>query len=94
MAIIKYTLNSGTTPSYISDGGYFVHPTDRTYVGVGSGGGTELSKTELKTYAKTLPDVWYLGFDSSGLNVTTSRAYTDAELESLVDEWCSNRGIS
>ena len=39
MAIIKYQLDSGRTPSYITDGGYYGVGSE--YVGIGSGGGTE-----------------------------------------------------
>ncbi len=54
MAIIKYTLVNGQTPSGISSGGVWQHPNDNTYIGIGSGIGTELSVNELKTYVKAL----------------------------------------
>ena len=36
MAIIKYTLVNGQTPSGITDRGYWQHPTDETFIGIGS----------------------------------------------------------
>ena len=38
MAIIRYTLDSGSVPSYISDGGYFGNPANNDLIGIGSGG--------------------------------------------------------
>ena len=49
MAIIQYSLDSGRIPSYISDGGYFWNTSDNTLIGIGSGGGTTLSKADLTT---------------------------------------------
>ena len=54
MAIIKYTLVNGQTPSGITDRGYWQHPTDETFIGIGSGVGTEISKDDLKTYVNQL----------------------------------------
>ena len=52
MAIIKYNLVNRQKPSYITDGGYFHDPRDDTFIGIGSGGGTELTKAELVTRAQ------------------------------------------
>ena len=51
MAIIKYSYVNGIKPEGITSAGYWYHPVDRTYIGIGSGVGTELSVDELKTYA-------------------------------------------
>ena len=53
MAIIKYSLVNRLKPSYITDGGYFYDSRDDTYIGIGSGGGTELTKAELVTRMQT-----------------------------------------
>ena len=52
MAIIKYTHVDGKKPSGLTSAGYWRHPVDKTYIGGGSGVGTELSVDELKTYVK------------------------------------------
>jgi hypothetical protein len=97
MAIIKYTLDSNFTPAYISDGGYWKHTNDRTYIGIGSGGGTELTVAQLKAYAKGVRDVTpnmrYVEWESDGLSTSVNRAYTDAEMETHVDDWCTAKGI-
>tara|TARA_R100000781_G_scaffold1639_1_gene2795 strand:- start:161 stop:502 length:342 start_codon:yes stop_codon:yes gene_type:complete len=55
MAIIRYTLDSGSVPSYISDGGHFMNPADNTLIGIGSGGGTTIaSKSDLITYVLSI----------------------------------------
>ena len=48
MAIIKYQLVDGTIPPELDDGGYF--PVGDYFIGIGSGVGTELSKSELLDY--------------------------------------------
>ena len=35
MAIIKYTLDNGNTPDYITNGGMFYNRSDSTYIGIG-----------------------------------------------------------
>ena len=89
MAIIKYQLDSGRTPAYISDGGYFVIGND--HIGIGSGGGTELSKSELLSYV--------LAGHASTPQVkepfaVTSPTMTNAEVTTQVNDWCTARGIS
>jgi hypothetical protein len=92
MAVIRYPLVDRTTPSYITDGGYFLNDSDGTRIGIGSGGGTELSKSELITYVLALhgsvPFVKNLG------HVETRGDMTDAEVTTMVNTWCSDRGIS
>ena len=91
MAIIKYTLVNSTTPSYITDGGYYYKSSDDTYIGIGSGGGTEISKAELVARYQSLGGSWHEPKAPTPLN---DRAMTDAELETAVNNWCSARGIS
>ena len=102
MAIVKYTFKNGQFPSGITDHGYFKHPGDKTLIGVGNAGGTdsayktELTKEQLRAYVKTLPNLRFIEMSdySNPSTITTNRAYTDAELETLADDWCTNKGIS
>ena len=90
MAIIKYQLDSGRTPSYITDGGYYSVGND--IIGIGSGGGTELTKSQLLS--------WVLSAHGNsplekhppaiGSYVTMS----DSEVTTMVNDWCTERGIS
>lgn len=92
MAVIKYTLDSGSVPSYISDGGYFPNPADNTLIGIGSGGGTTIaSKSDLNTYVLSLhASIPYGKYDNAG-NVSDM---TDSEVTTWVNNWCRARGIS
>ena len=103
MAIVRYTLVNGQKPAGMTDHGYFHHPSDDTWIGVGdasgtdSGSKTELSIDELKTYVKTLSNMLHVTqSDPKGDASTISavRNYTDAEFDTIVDNWCSARGIS
>ena len=97
MAIIKYTLVNGQTPSGITDRGYWHNPTDETFIGIGSGVGTEISKADLKTYVKSLKSIVamrHIEYDGSTPVELVNREPTDAEIESQIDAWCSARGIS
>ena len=92
MAIIKYQIENRRCPSYITDGGYFHVGND--LIGIGSGGGTVLSKSELLAYVmadhnssahqKTVVD--------SGIPQFVDMS--DSEVTSEVNEWCTARGIS
>ena len=97
MAIIKYSLVNGRTPSGLSSRGDWRNPVEDTFIGVGSGLGTELSIAELKTYVKALRSVtnmMHMEYDGDTGVATVSRPYTDAEIESSVDAWCTAKGIS
>ena len=93
MAVIKYTLDSSTTPAYITDGGYFRNPSDDTLIGIGSGGGTELTKAEVITRQKTLSNK-YMEFNDEEEIISTLRDMTDAEIESKINNWYTAKGIS
>ena len=94
MAVIKYNLDSSTTPAYITDGGYFHNKTDDTLIGIGSGGGTELTKAEVITRQKTMTND-YLEYNSNGQELSdTLRDMTDAEIESKINNWYTAKGIS
>tara|TARA_Y100000310_G_C20267169_1_gene616309 strand:- start:62 stop:355 length:294 start_codon:yes stop_codon:yes gene_type:complete len=97
MAIIKYTLVNGRTPSGLSSRGDWYNPVEDTYIGVGSGLGTELSIAELKTYVKALRSVTnliHVEYNRDTQVETVGSPYTDAEIETAVDAWCTARGIS
>ena len=102
MAIIKYTHVNGKKPSGLTSGGYWRHPVDKTYIGVGSGIGTELSIDELKTYVKSLKSVTnirHLEWDNrvealASPIPTVDRPATDSEIEANVDAWCTEMGVS
>ena len=96
MPIIKYTTaaTNGRVPSYITDGGYFYDPNDDAFIGIGSGGGTELTKAELVTRAQAFSHVTCELNDAGEEDLSTARAVTSAEYETQVNTWCSARGIS
>jgi hypothetical protein len=93
MAIIQYTLVNGTAPNYITDGGYFLNPSDNTLIGIGSGGGTTLSKADLTTRVlsmhASLP--WKL---DGGSPPSETRNLTNDEVTAQINTWCTARGIS
>jgi hypothetical protein len=94
MAVIKYQLeDNGTIPSYITDGGYF--PIGDDLIGIGSGGGTELSKSALHSYvmAQHNSSTYYLPTwrnNAVSLDVNMS----DSEVTTMVNNWCTSKGIS
>ena len=99
MAIIKYTYVNGIKPEGITSAGYWFNPVGRTYIGIGSGVGTELSVDELKTYVKSLTNMRHLEWDNgvealSSRTPTVDRPATDSEIEASVDAWCTEMGIS
>tara|TARA_R110000751_G_scaffold216192_2_gene319545 strand:- start:478 stop:762 length:285 start_codon:yes stop_codon:yes gene_type:complete len=94
MPIIKYTLDDGNKPSGITDGGYYYDPRDDTYIGIGSGGGTELTKAEFVTRMQSFSDCINWTPPMSQNNWVGDPDLTEAEYEAKVNEWCSARGIS
>ena len=96
MPIIKYTTaaTNGRVPSYLTDWGYFHDPRDGTFIGIGSGGGTELTKAELVTRAQAFSHVTYELNAAGDDDLSTVRDVTNAEYETQVNTWCSARGIS
>ena len=93
MAIIQYTLNgNGTIPSYITDGGYFYRNSDNTLIGIGSGGGTTISKSDLLSRALSLhaSSPWTKPNDNGTLAVNK----TNDEVTAQINTWCTARGIS
>ena len=93
MAIIKYQLDTGRIPSYITDGGYF--PVGNDLVGIGSGGGTELSKSELLSYVMTQHNSsTFQKITESYTAAPIQEDMSDSEVTTMVNNWCTARGIS
>ena len=92
MAIIRYSKDNGNIPSYISDGGYFANPANDELIGIGSGGGTTLSKADLITRVLSVHG------SRPRTNITYDGAHvsnkTNAEVTTEVNAWCTARGIS
>ena len=102
MAIVKYTFKNGQFPSGITDHGHFRHPVDKTLIGIGDASGTdtayktELTKDQFIAYVKTLPNLRLIEMRdiSDPSTITTNRNYTNAELETIANDWCTSKGIS
>tara|TARA_Y100000310_G_C20111029_1_gene547110 strand:+ start:214 stop:534 length:321 start_codon:yes stop_codon:yes gene_type:complete len=106
MAIIKYSLDNGRIPSYISDGGHFINEPaedesgnvtysgDYSLIGIGSGGGTELTKSQLLSHVLSIHagNPWTNPSTRSQNSMGT--AFTNAEMTTQVNAWCTARGIS
>ena len=88
MAVIKYQIENRRCPSFITDGGYF--PVGNDLIGIGSGGGTELSNSQLLAYVM------------ADHNSTTYTKFvrgefvdmSDSEVTTMVNNWCTWKGIS
>ena len=107
MAIIKYSLDNGRIPSYISDGGYFLNDSavdasgnvtytgDSTRVGIGSGVGTELTKAQLLNHVLTIHGQrpWYDRSGGLSDDAPLGRAYTNDEITAQVNAWCTLKGV-
>ena len=72
---------------------------DETFVTIGLGGGTEITKAELKTralaiHAKVPFQNRVYGTPPDPPNPPTITDMTDAEVETMVDDWCTERNAS
>ena len=99
MAIIKYTQVNGRRPSGVTQGSFWHNSSDETFIGLGSGVGTELSIDELKAYVKLLPNIRHVEWDTdpeadASDEPTVNRTPTDADISSGIDAWCTEMGIS
>ena len=93
MAIIKYQLDTGRIPSYITDGGYF--PVGNDYIGIGSGGGTELTKSALLSYVMTQHNSsTFQKITESYTAAPIQEDMPDSEVTTMVNNWCTWKGIS
>jgi len=67
---------------------------DDTFVTIGLGGGTEITKAQLKTRALELHTRYpFLKVAPGGPPMTTENK-TNAEVETMVDDWCTERNAS
>ena len=100
MPIIKYTLDNGNIPSGITDGGHFYKRSDNTLIGIGTGGGTEITKAQLiarvQAYESPNNHTWnFVDSEYGGeIDMSTIRERTDNEWVTLINNWCTQRGIS
>ena len=94
MAIIRYSKDNGNIPSYISDGGYFANPANDELIGIGSGGGTTIaSKADLITYVLSIHSS-YPYKSCPDWTTETPRTLNTSEVTTMVNNWCTARGIS
>jgi hypothetical protein len=99
MAILKYKLVAREEqPRYIFDAPRFRHPTEISSdpptfwaVGIGLGGGTLLTHAELLTFVQEIHGIeaYKINVDPSATgNPQEVRDMTDAEVETMVSDWC------
>jgi len=69
-------------------------PDDDTFATIGLGGGTEVTKAQLKTRALDIHTRYpFFKVISEGPPITTGNK-TNAEVETMVDDWCTERNAS
>jgi hypothetical protein len=93
MAIIKYSAVLNTTtgmttiPSGVTDGNYWHDVENDFAIGVGTSGGTVLTKSEFIEYVKSLDLL-------ANPNGDTNIKANDSEKTTMANDWCTARGIS
>ena len=90
MAVIKYQIENRRWPSFITDGGYF--PVGNDLIGIGSGGGTELSKSQLLAYV--MADHNSTTYTKPIHGSVEVADMSDLEVTTMVNNWCTWKGIS
>lgn len=64
-------------------------PDDKTFVTIGLGGGTEITKAQLKTRALDINTRYpFINIDMDNRNPPILSDKTNEEIETMVDEWC------
>ena len=97
MAIIKYQLVNGTTPVGIT--GITKYGIGSDLIGIGSGVGTELSRSELLNFvlAGHAANPWkssdVIGLSPVDGTITTPVNLTTSEVTAEVNEWCDGNRI-
>ena len=97
MAIIKYQLVNRTTPVGITETSKFGIGSD--LIGIGSGVGTELSRSELLNFvlaghsAKPWKSSEFIGLSPVDGTITTPVNLTISEVTAEVNEWCDGHRI-
>ena len=74
-------------------------PDDDTFVTIGLGGGTEITKAQLKTRALDIHTRYpfqtlVFGTPPDPPNPPTQTEKTNAEVETMVDDWCTEKNAS
>ena len=72
---------------------------DDTFVTIGLGGGTEITKAELKTRALDIHTRYpfmniLMGVPPDAPNPATVTEKTTVEVETMVDDWCTEKNVS
>lgn len=90
MAVAEYTLVGGSTPDWISDGGYWVNPANEKIIGIGSDGNipegtTTFTLAELQSRQRTIHSNYPM------VKGETAEDMTDDEVDELVKLWVDAR---
>jgi len=68
---------------------------DQSFATIGLGGGTEITKAELKVRALDVHTRYpFNNIDDSNGNPPTLTEKTNAEVETMVDDWCTEKNAS
>ena len=101
MAIIKTKMENsdGGYPEYcILKSQFLPDPDTGEFITIGLGGGTELTKAELVAYALDVHSRHPFGNASGTADKTnapiTGTKKTNAEVETMVNDWCTERNAS
>ena len=101
MAIIKIKMEATEEgyPEYcILKSQFLPDPDTEEFITIGLGGGTELTKAELVAYALDVHSRHPFGNSSGTADETktpiTSTNKTNAEVETMVNDWCTARNAS
>ena len=68
-------------------------PDDDTFVTIGLGGGTEITKAELKTRALDIHTRYPFQLPNPLVDPEIL-VRTDAEVETMVDDWCTSKNVA
>ena len=90
MAVAEYTLVGGSTPDWISDGGYWINPANKKMVGVGVDGSipdntTTFTLAELQSRQRTIHSNYPMvkGEQAEGMTID--------EVNAVIKEWVDTR---
>ena len=93
MAIIRYEHSTTGAPNYITHGGYFHNADMSQLFCIGSGGGTELSKSELITFVLSLHSA-NPQYEQADGAPWTRVLLSDSDVTPRVNAWCTAMGVS
>jgi len=98
--LVEETLGNGNVSIYYPDfciikESFCYDPDDKTFATIGLGGGTEITKAQLKTRALDINTRYpFQNIDMSKGNPPTQTDKTNAEVETMVDDWCTEKNAS